>query len=296
MSPMFQLKLWLRKKVPLEWLFPAADVKPVKLRARKPHKGPERIVVMGDHQAPYHDRALHEKSLELIADFNPDRFVYLGDLCDFPTINKFRDNPPFDASPQDCLDSGFSVLRALREVSPAAEWDFVAGNHDVRIKTEILGRAERLHGIRPADFDGAEDEALSLRRLLHFDRLGIRYAEPQGGYQHSEVCLHPGLVVRHGWLVGSTTPEKSLDALGRSVIVGHTHAKGHVWRLRNEGDRRVLRQAVVAGTMSDLELGYNTRSDWHAGFVTVNLWPDGLFSVDHATFCEGVLSWRDRRY
>ncbi len=234
----------------------------------------------------------------LLEEFVPDRVVSLGDLLDFPTISRHRDNPPFVATPQECLDTGFQILRDLREVTPGATWDLCDGNHDQRIRTELLNRAERLYGIKPAEFEAGvpEEEALSLSRLLHLDKLGINYVKNVAGYEHSSVELHPELEIRHGWLVGKGSAEKTLDALGRSVIFGHTHKKAEHFQLRSEGSRRVLRRAINTGTMSRLDLGYAVQPDWHQGFSTVNLWADGSFTVDQAVFVDGKLYWRDRCY
>jgi hypothetical protein len=305
-----QLTIHLRRREPIEWIFPAVEREP-KNRARKvkADRGePEIHVVAGDFQAPYHDPDLLEVFLAFLREVRPTGGVLLGDLLDFPSISRHRDNPPYDASAQECLNSAFEILRRIVEASTfedgtATTWRKLIGNHDERLRNELLTRAERLFGIRPADVPGEapHDDALSIRRLLHLDRLGIEFEAPVGGYADAQVELGDRLAVRHGWLTGDNTAGKTVDRLGVSVLVGHTHAKRDAWKVvyRDvKGERPIVLRGTEVGTMSRIRdgLGYAIRPGWTQGFATVALWPDGKFTIDHATFEDGSLLWRDRRF
>ena len=312
-KPYQQLTVHLAKREPIDWIFPAAEpepkAKPLPAPKREKDK-PERWIIAGDFQVPYHDPELLKLFLAFVAD--PDvravGGVLLGDLLDFPTISRHRDNPPYDATPQECLDEAFAVLSAIVEASTfedgtATSWTKLLGNHDERLRNELLLKAERIFGLRPADIpgEGPQDDALSIRRLLHLDRLGVHLEAPVGGYATAQVGIGDRLAVRHGWLTGDNTAGKSLDRLGASIIVGHTHAKRDVWKVvyRDiEGETPIVLRGVEIGTMSRIKdgLGYSIRPGWTQGFVTVDLWPDGKFTVDHATFEDGSLLWRDRRF
>jgi hypothetical protein len=308
-----QLTIHLRRREPIEWIFPAAEPEPSRKRKPIPKRSkdrPERWIIAGDFQVPYHDRELLDLFLAFVADpeVRATGGVLLGDLLDFPTISRHRDNPPYDASPQECLDEAFAVLASIVEASTfedgsATRWTKLLGNHDERLRNELLLRAERLFGIRPAEIpgDGPQDDALSIRRLLHLDRLGIDLEAPVGGYANAQVAIGDRLAVRHGWLTGDNTAGKTLDRIGASIIVGHTHAKRDVWKVVYRdiaGERPIVLRGVEIGTMSRIKdgLGYAIRPGWTQGFVTVDLWPDGKFTIDHATFEDGSLLWRDRRF
>lgn len=302
-DPNYQLKLWTRPRVAFEKLIGQAvhvpRVKRAKRAARR--KGtPERIVVMGDHQAPYHDVALHSAALGLLRDLAPDRGVYLGDLMDLPSISRHPDNPVFDASPQECVQAGYAILRDVVEASGGVPWDFLDSNHDARLRSELLQRAERLYGLRPAEVEPGliEDPSLHLSRLLHFEQLGVTGIFAEQGYEHSEAKLAPGLVVRHGFLTGKDVGAKMVEKLGVSALVGHTHGREHFYTVQyGEGDP-VIRQGVVIGGMCRDDLHFVVNPKWVRGFVVVELWDDGLFTVDHAIWhpTAGALLFRGSRY
>lgn len=301
-QPLRQVKVSLRLRPELIFPTPAAhhDVPPVRARRPGPPKRdrPELIVVEGDHQAPYHDPDLHEKGLQLLADLKPVEHVLLGDTGDYPTISRHADHPAAMATAQECVDASYRVIRDKREAAPQARTRKLKGNHDWRVEGELLTRAERMYGLRPAE---EELPALSLQRLLHLDALGVELVEDPRGWEHAEVELIPGpagLVVRHGWLTGANTAERSLRKRGRSLIVGHGHSREltYAW----DPSAEVERVAAQAGTMS---LARSRRfphfavcDDWLQGLVTVTRWPDGRFVVEHAVYQGGTLYWRDRRW
>lgn len=295
-----QLKAHLRRKFTLELLAAAGDVRPI-AAPRKPDKTKPRLVVfVGDEQEPYSDPVLKDLFLRWLARNTPEEAVHLGDLMDFPTISRHRDNPAYNASPQECVNAGYATLRAYREASPDTAWTYLAGNHDDRIRTEQLSRAERLYGLRPADMDGEQfEQALSLKRLLHLDQLGIEYVHAGGGnYQDVEVEVSPNLVARHGWITGNNSAERTLRKLGVSCVVGHTHDQKATRIRQHRGRTSVVIEAVEAGCMCEVAggLGYVVNPEWVQGFATATIWPDGRHLLEMATYEDGVLVWRDQRY
>jgi hypothetical protein len=309
-----QWKVTLRRAPHLILASPAVHVPKVAQRARRLNvraEMPEVIVVEGDHQVPYHDPKLHEVSLSALeylnAYHNLTEHIFLGDTGDFPTISKHADHPAASAKVNDVIQGVYELLREKREAAPNARARKLKGNHDWRVEGELLLRAERMYGIKPASINGEEEiPSLSLRRLLHLDALGIELVEDPRGWQHAEVELVPGLaglVVRHGWLTGANTAGRSLGKRGRSMIVGHTHGREHTFQW--DASAEVERQAVVAGTMSCARgQGSPTErfphfavcDDWLQGFVTVTRWPDGQFVIEHARWDGETLTWRDRRW
>jgi hypothetical protein len=294
-----RLTVVFRRRVAMVVLSPArhvpALVRPVPVE--RPAGRPELIVVEGDHQAPYHDPGLDACATEFVREMQPVEHVFLGDTADFPTISKHADHPAAMATAQECVDAAYGILRRRADAAPNARRWKLKGNHDWRIEGELLMRAERLYGLHPA---GETDAALGLRRLLHLDALGVELVEDKRGWEHAEVVLVPGgngLVVRHGFVTGAGTGKKTLEKLGRSVIVGHGHQKESAYRLTYP--KRRLQQAFVAGTMSrnDGEFPhFAINADWHQGFCTVMRWPDGSFVIEHAVYHDGTLYWRDKRW
>lgn len=301
-QPLRQLKIWLRKKMPLDILFPAIDIAPIQPPERREINDwdqPFLVVICGDEQEPHSDPILRELFLEWLAENTPMFGIHLGDLMDFSSISRHRDNPVWDTSPQECIQAGFETLKSRREISPKTFWTYMPGNHEQRLRDYQLQRAERLYGVRPADIGKDEDDLLSVRRLLHLDQLGIDYVEPDGDYTHAQVRLSDRIAVRHGWLIGANSPGQTLDRLKHSLIVGHTHRQRlhSKTRFDIEGKPTTL-VAVEVGTMTKLTggLGYTVDPDWQNGFATASIFPDGSFTIDLATYSDGSLRWRDKQY
>lgn len=302
---MRQLTLALRRKVTLLLASPAVHVPKV---ARSAASGkavkaePEYIVIESDHQAPYHDPRLHQASLSLLAKINPAEHILLGDLGDYPSISKFRDHPAAMASVNEVNQASYEILRDKREASLGSRCRLLVGNHGYRVEAELLARAERMYGVRPAGTgDGDELPALSLRRLLHLDALGIELVEDLRGWEHAEIEIVPGptgLVARHGWITGNNTAKRSLERRGRSIICGHTHQPEHVFRW--DPSAGCQREAVVIGCMCltrDRQFPHFAVLDnWLQGMAVVSRWSDGQFLIEHVPWADGKLTWRSERF
>jgi hypothetical protein len=301
-----QLTVHLKRRIALKFVSPAVHIPPFTPSAAKntlpsnPDGVFQLAVIVGDEQEPYSDPILKDLFLQWLTVNKPARGIHLGDLMDFPTISRHKDNPEWAATVQECINTGYQTLRSYCEASHSTEWEFLVGNHDERLRTELLLRAERMYGIKPASIDGTEQEdALSIKRLLHLDALRVKFIDPKGGYAHAHTKLSPLLGVRHGWLTGANAAMSTLDRLGHSVIVGHTHHQRiHYKTIYGiDGQPQVL-QAVEAGTMCKPEggLGYVINPNWQQGFATATVWTDGSFNIELATYSNGVLRWRDQRY
>lgn len=289
--PLRQLKCHLKRRVPLEWVFPAVEV-----RERKPPKPvssskPRLVWVAGDQQAPYHDPELHAAVCRWLADVQPDEGVLVGDTCDFPTISRHGDNPNWSAPVQECLNAGYRLLSDYRDMAPTMPLRKLRGNHDWRMESELLARAERMFGIRPADIPGEEQgpHALSLRRLLHLDALHIELCGQEGDHwKFGQVTLAPNLVVRHD---GPPPKNRRVKA---DVISGHDHRQSIVHTTEWDDDEPVTRTLMRVGTLARLGggLGYATDPDWQQGMGTVAIHPDGSRMFELAAWRGGRLHWR----
>lgn len=302
--PMRQITIFLKRRAPLSLIVPAREPIPgyqfPKLEPASAD-GPVTWVFIGDEQAPYHDERLHYLSLCFLNDVRPDRGVKMGDLLDFPDISRHPDNPEWHVKAQECVDAGSVIIYERREASPDTVWDMLEGNHDTRVRSEQLLRAERMYGLRPGVLPGEEPEQplLSLSRLLRLDQLGVNYHKPNGNYEHAQVVVNDKLAARHGWLTGKDGPKKSISRLDHSLVLGHTHRQSIYSETRYDitGVPYTV-YAVETGCMCRVQggLGYAVDPDWQNGFVTSTVWPDGEISFDLARYKDGVLRWRDKQY
>lgn len=294
-----QLKFSLRRIVSLEILSPATHVpdlvRPKKVRVSV--KEPDVIVVEGDHQIPYADPELDACVNQLVTVLQPQEHVFLGDTLDYPTISRFPDHPAAMATPQECVNEGYAMLRRRADAAPNAVRKKLEGNHDARPAKELLSRAERLYGLAPA---GEVEPALSHRRLLHLDRLGVELVTDIRGWEHAIVELVPGrdgLEVRHGFVTGQNTAKKTLAKVGRSFICGHVHESET--QLKLDYPEKVLRWAHINGSMcrnDGVFPHFQVHPEWNQGCTVVSRWRDGKFNIERATFDDGALYWRGQRY
>lgn len=291
-----QLKANLRHRAGA--IAPAPDVArrqriPATPRADKPILS----VVCGDQQAPYQDDALHEAFLRWLRDVKPTNGYLAGDTLDFPSISRHRDRLRWNAGVQECVNVGFRLISEYLDASPGTRWTKLLGNHDWRLESEIMQRAERLAFIGPADRPGEapEPHLYSVRRLLHLDALGIELAGLEGeDWRYGEAQVAPGVVVRH-----EPPSQVKTARLNRSVLAGHTHRQA-VRSVTTFGadDEPIVRTVVEVGCMCRTRegLGYTERPDWQAGWATVTCYPDGTHHFDLATWRAGVLTWRGERW
>lgn len=299
-----QLKINLVKKLKLSFPTPAesSDFRRAKIVAPKNVNG-QLTVFTGDQQAPFHDRDLHERFLGWLKNNRPAKGVLIGDTVDFPDISRHRWNPEGTATVQECINAGYGIVRDYVEASPDTEWIALAGNHDERIRNTLLDQAARLYGVKRAEIEDTEEASvLSVAHLLRFDELGVHFVEPEGSYDQCQVNISPYLAARHGWLASKgsgSSALKTLEHLGYSVVVGHTHRQSLVHKTTHDIEGQPTTVAgVETGCMCRIEegLGYAVAPDWQNGFATAHLWPDGKFKIDLATYVSDVLMWRDQRY
>lgn len=302
-----QLKIHLRRKKPITLIAPARVDGPVykAVVSRVAKKdGPKRVVFVGDQQAPYHHTHLHEVFCQFLKFYEPDEGVLIGDTVDFPDISRHPANPERDVTPQDCIDAGYLVLRDYREAYVAASWRKLAGNHDERLRRYQVDRVRELYGIRRAAVPDRvpESPVMEVPHLLRLDELEIEYVAPDGDYEHTQINVSAHLAARHGWIArkgSGASALATLEHLGFSVIVGHTHRQSLVHKTRHDinGELTTL-AACETGCMCRIEegLGYTVAPDWQNGFATAEVWPDGTFKIDVATYVNGTLYYRDRRF
>ena len=299
-----QVKVKLRPRTWIDSLRPAADVSIRAPKQRRPVAvgEPETIVFVSDHHAPYVDEALHEASLALIAAVQPHRVVHGGDLLDLPTISRHRDDPSMAATPQECIDAGYRILRDLREAAGDAWMGFIPGNHDDRLRTEVLTRSERLFGVAPAPTEEEPEPiaAMSLRRLLHLDALGVELhgARDGGEYHHGEIRIGDTLVMRHGWITGRDPAGRTMETLGSDVIVGHTHHQRQSYATKQWRGQSSVMVGVEAGCMCATEVGYMPArtANWQQGFVVAHVYPGGHGEYTHARWDGTALMWRGQSW
>lgn len=303
---LYQLKIRCARRKPYDFLLPAIESTYVapRIKAAFTWDNARFVVIMGDQQCPHVDERLHEKACHFIQYNRPDELVLTGDGLDFSDISRHGDNPEWDALAQDSINSCYSTYRDYRMADEEMAIVKLLGNHDERVRQRLLQYFTRLYDIRPAWLHG-EDEprrVWDVHNLLRLDDLNISLIDPDGGYTHAQHQIAPQVAVRHGWIAkkgSGASALATLDALGYSIFVGHTHRQALVHKTMHEitGETTTL-VAVETGCMCRIEngLGYTVAPDWQQGFATAIIWPDGTFKPELATYLDNTLMWRDQRF
>lgn len=301
------LRAHYRRTKPVNWVWPAKFDSPPpvkKSRKAKPTSSTRLVVFVGDQQAPYHDKNLHELFCQWLEYNHPDEGVHLGDLLDFPNISRHPTNPAWNATAQESLDAAYLIARDYVYSSPDTDWVMLEGNHEWRLKDKLLQTLPNFYGITPAEIPGEakQEVVLSIPKLLHFDSLGIQYLHPNGKWTHAQHKVSDYLAARHGWLArkgSGATALETLKHMGHSIVVGHTHRQSIVTHTTYDidGEPSTL-TAAEAGAMCEIKegLGHSVAVDWVQGFATATVHPDGRFRLEHGTYVNGELYWRDQRY
>jgi hypothetical protein len=275
------------------------------------------VVILGDQQAPFHDKDLHAKTCAFLRYTRPSALINLGDTIDLPDIRPgHRIHPAHTAHINECLQSGYDIERGYIDASPNMVVKMLYGNHCERMLNILTDAAQaevrNLVGIkRPDTPESKGEELLTLEHAMRMDELGIKVVKPDGPYTRSAILLTDKLAVRHGWIArkgSGSSALATLEHLGYNVIVGHTHRQSQVFKTVHEitGETRTL-TAVEAGCMCRVSQvpdpvdgrvwpGYTDEPDWQQGFVTASIWPDGFFKIDLATYVNGTLLYKDQRF
>jgi len=308
-----QVKVTLKRIEPYDIIVPARvpsdykkpEVKKSKFRKKDKDKNkPELVVFVGDQQAPYQDQDLHEKFCQWLADYQPDRGVLIGDTIDLPTISRHPDTPELDESVQQCIDVGYQLIRDYVESSESTSWTKLEGNHDYRLRRAVIDNLRDFYGIRRAKGKNElpESPLLDVQNLMRLDELGVEFVRPNGSWEQAQIEVSPHLAARHGWIAkrgSGASALASLEHLGYSIIVGHTHRQGLVYKTKHDiNGKPSTITGVETGCMCRIEdgLGYAVAPDWLNGFATAWVWPEGKFKIDLATYVDGVLYYGDKRY
>lgn len=285
---------------PREWA-------PPKPKAQKKTGEPRKVVICGDHHCPHEDRTLHSLFLQWLEDEKPDEGVLLGDLLDLSSISRHRRSktgPPPNVN--ECLRAALHVLRDYRHASPDTKWTLLPGNHDDRLDHIQIDNTPGIYDVAPGGgetLEGEEDEttAMSLKRLLYLDELGIDLITDD--FNRAKYLLGRKLTLRHGYLSGKNASANMLNKVTRSTVQGHTHRLRLIYKTEHDDhdqdEPTTTRVGAEAGCMAEIAdgLGYTDDGDWQQGFLLATLWPDDDFTLAPVVYAPGrLLAPSGRRY
>lgn len=210
------------------------------------------IAILGDLQAPYHDKEAVEVALQICEAVKPTTLVLNGDFADFHCIGRWPIVPSAqvldDFSEE--LERARTLLKAIRSRLPVKDCRFNSGNHEWRLERLFMRDSQLVRILgekRIAD-------ATSISTLLDFDKLRIKFTGqyPTGTWFKDPKIVPPerNLYIEHGYVSrkkSGYTASALLDERMTNIVTGHVERLALVWR-KVVGNRRYF--ALEGGNLS----------------------------------------------
>ena len=232
--------------------------------------------VLSDLHLPFFDPTAVKMAVEFIREQRPATVHLLGDVGDYFSISRYDKDPVRRLNLQEELDSIRDWLTELRDAASKAKIIYSEGNHEFRLRKYLRSEAKALAGLR----------ALSLEKLLDFDKLHIRWQPQDRPYRVGS------LLFTHGQLVSKwsgQTARQHYERYGCCVIHGHTHRLGAFYHT-NIMDTFA---SWENGCLCSMTPEYITSPDWQHGFSVV--WTDrDRFHVEQIALIDGVYCYHGK--
>jgi len=241
---------------------------------------------------PFHDPRAIDVAMQILEFERPDLAIWLGDYLDLAQMGRFRQEPEFVATMQPAIDYGYGLM--ARTAALAGEVRLIEGNHDKRITTYVIENAMAAYGVRR----GAKTDewpVLSVPYLLRLDELGVRYVD---GYPNGATYITNDLCCIHGVKTDLTSVANESQV---SVIQGHMHRAGAVYKTRNSRGKPVFTMAASPGCLCRIDGGVPSSKssitvrgtpakaweNWQQGVGIVRYHDDGRFAWEQVMIFEG---------
>jgi hypothetical protein len=189
---------------------------------------------------PTHDLPAIDVALQIAYNLQPDEILIGGDGLDFPEVSRYRLSPAFAQTTQAAVNWAAEFVATLRGLVPAAEINWLAGNHEERLPNYLMDNARAAFGLHQAgDHDGWP--VLSVPHLCRFDEQHVTYLP---GYPASEYWFNDRIRAVHGDKVNSngSTVHRYLNSERVSTISFHIHRRewGERTRQTRDGSRTIM--------------------------------------------------------
>ena len=232
-----------------------------------------RVMVMPDLHAPFHDHRAFDTFLEAAYVAQPSEMVLIGDTVDFYAVS-FHDKDPdrryllkeeVQAANEQCLDVVASM--GIPKVT------YLLGNHENRYNRYLARNAPDLHGLCP-----------TLQELLRIEQRGWDCHEYGTPYSVGKMDY-----VHDVGLCGKAAAQRSVEAYGKSVCIGHTHRLS-IYHTGDAHDRHMCLNVGWLGSAAEVDYmhKWKVNKDWQHGFGLVDYFPNGNFSAQAIAINDGA--------
>jgi predicted phosphodiesterase len=165
----------------------------------------ERILIVPDTHAPYHDERAWRLMLRVARTFKPQTIVHQGDFADFYAVSSHSKDPGRAKTLKDELKV-VKKLRGQLDRLGAKRKVFIEGNHEDRLRRYLEDKAPELFDLFDTD------------SLLQLSENGWEFVPYK---QHTQIGK---LRLTHDTgNSGKYTTTRALEAFQHSVVIGHHH-------------------------------------------------------------------------
>jgi len=220
----------------------------------------QRLVILSDVHAPYHDRKAFALVMQAVRAFKPNILLLLGDFVDCYAISDYDRDPTrmlrFDGEIREAnkiLDQ-LDTLKTVRKV-------FIAGNHENRLDRYLARKAPELHSY------------IDISTLLRLKTRRWDYV-PYKDFVRVGACMFTHDLDSDG----AGAVRKALSDAQHSISIGHTHRLGYIVEGGATGKAKVAASFGWLGDASKADYKHRLKAnrDWALGFGIGYLRPNGI--------------------
>ncbi len=221
----------------------------------------ERVMIISDIHAPFHDKKAVSIAKKYIQDYKPNHLIINGDVVDFYSISRWDKSPSRKLNVSSEIESANYVLDYIFDATKkSTNKYFNLGNHDIRMRKFVW---------RNPELDGLEE--LDISNLLKMKDRNVEVSVPSTDYWRTDTghlkigdtLITHGDNTLNGCKGGMNAGYNTMKSFGMSTIIGHTHRlnkKSHTSPYHNWVGIEGGHLAKQTGT-----------ADWQQGFVTYEM-------------------------
>ena len=227
-------------------------------------------LILSDTQIPDQNEEALTLIKKFIPDLKPDFLILNGDIVNFTTVSTYGYPADYKIGLDDELKICKSLLKELvriaREANPEVQIFYLFGNHEARLEKYLNAHGRELFDLK----DELDQRVLSLEHLLGLYEMGIKHVPYSKDIRIDKAVLFHGDRARKN---SGYTAHSYLQDWGESIIVGHTHRLGLVFKTHIERAKFGMETGCLCN--ADMKVAYTRHPDWMTGF--------GVLVLNHDT-------------
>ena len=234
-----------------------------------------RCLVLGDIHVPYHDLPALQAALKEGQRQKCELILLNGDTLDFYALSRFSKDPRARSAKSE-IELVNQLLDAIDDLFPRARKIFKFGNHDERYDHYLAARAPELFSVLA--------EQASLEKLLELDSRGWECV------QDKRPIYLGKLPVIHGHEYPTPVLGPVNAARGLFLRTKTSAATNHHHQSSEHSEPTIKGQMITTWSFAclcGLHPEYARFNKWNHGAATVDLRPDGNYSVHNFRIHDG---------